>query len=139
MGGDIHALGGVDGADNALQGDIVYARLVKYNATTGNWDRVSDLGASAKTADLTPSATNVVGLTNASQTYDLPTADGEYLLQAIGNTAYVNDGATPTMTVGGDGIVVAEGATIGPIKLAGPKLAAIASANGGYLYIVELT
>lgn len=138
MGGDFEEFGR-DSSPNTMHGDITYARLCKYNAVTGKWDRVVDLGASSKTADLAPTGSNVTGLTAANQNYTLPTAGGEYLLIASGNIAYVNEGTAPVMTVGGDGIVCPEGVPIGPFTLTGPDLGIISVSPNGYLYVVEIS
>ena len=90
------------------------------------------------TPDLYPAASNVITLSGTSQQYTLPTPGGIYILKAVGGTAFVNEGAAPTQTVGAKGIVIVEGESFGPVPLTGPLLGVVAVAAGGYLYIVEI-
>lgn len=87
--------------------------------------------------DLDPTDDNVIALTGTSQQYTLPTPGGLYDIAVIGNDAYINQGANPTMVIGNKGVILPNGTYVDRVGLSGPKLGIIAASAAGYLYIVE--
>ncbi len=81
-----------------------------------------------------------IALTASSADFTLPHAGGAYVVCAIGNTAYIECGSSPTVAIAADGFtfVVAEGSCIGPMRLAGTKCAAIAATAAGYINYLSL-
>ena len=80
-----------------------------------------------------------VDLGTSSADYTLPQRGDPYMVCAIGNTAYVTCGASPTVSIaaGGYTFSVQEGACIGPMPLKGPKCAHIASSAAGQIVFIH--
>ncbi len=79
-----------------------------------------------------------IALSTTAQTYTLPQNGGRYLIQAIGNTAYLRwDGGTATTSVGGFTYPVASGGYI-EIDIEADEVSFIASSASGSITFLWL-
>ena len=83
--------------------------------------------------------TGSIALSNSSAQYTLPFVQDAYVVCSYGNDAYVECGTNPTVTTSAGGYTfrVPSGACLGPMVLAGPKCAHIASTATGHVVFMH--
>ena len=88
------------------------------------------------TVDLNPSADNSLAVGAAAVEYPLPEPGGRYILIAEGGMVWIRENTAAVMhAVGG---VCPDGVPIGPVRIRGPYLSAIAAAAGRTLYVIQV-